>query len=444
MIFFFLLALGSGTAVYGLHAWSEILPTVAEVGICCFSTGVAIAIFGAKIEATNLGRVGDIFAFGAIVISPAWWFFGPFSVAWIIAPALMLSISVMVDHIDDSTKKAVYTSGSRWSTVLFLGMTATVAYLVPQAKIIGDDWPGLTGEDFCAGEVSRSSSGNLLSDKLIPLRAVARLPNVRLSHTEAVNDLDQYAGIMRPWLPYYVFEQQENAWQIAETDRAQSSERRWIQAEMSFCWTTRECINVEQPMPVYGFKEDAASDTNPLERDYTYRYREKFLRDGAAFEMACLPILDREDHAWAFVRPEGTASDGYQVAWLSWDESSAAEVRIRVTRREMDEYIIGLQTLLIDYRNPELRTIAKEGMYESAADFYISSSERDRTQGGFDVARTRLKGIPVLYGFPAEPPENDLEVGKIRESLTYLLRYMNRADNWDANEVAYPLLSELP
>ena len=82
-------------------------------------------------------------------------------------------------------------------------------------------------------------------------------------------------------------------------------------------------------------------------------------------------------------------------------------------------------------------------MYGLGGDFF-TSSERSGDQGGFRVATTRLEGIPKLDGFMQRPPENDLEVEQIQESLTYLLRYLNTADSWDANEVAYPLLSELP
>ena len=415
------------------------LPTVIEVGVSCFLFGIMIVFLGGKIGGPMIGSVGGIFALGAAIATTVWGLAGPFSVAWIIVPALFFALSIFFGRFGYRTKitKKLLAVG------LFLTMTGTVVYLIEQATD-GPIWEPLSAENFCPGEVSKSATGNLLTDKFIPLRAVARLPNVRLSRSEAVDDLSQHAGIMRPWLPYYVFERRKDAIQIAESSSSTNNERKWVIENASFCWTTRECINIEQPMPVYSNSSDANTNTSPLEQSYTYRFEEHLQKKDVQtrFEMPCMPILSRDGRIWAFVRPEGKAREGYQVAWLQWNNTPSAEIRIRVTRREMDEYIVGLQTLLINHRNPENRETAKREMYGKAGDF-ISSSERD-DKAAFQLVTTRLQGIPKLDGFMARPPESDLEVEKIKDDLKYLLRYQNTADNWDVNDVAYPLLSELP
>jgi len=421
------------------------LPTVTEVGVSCFLAGIVVMFLAGKWP--MMGGVGLLFALGAAIIATAWWFIGPFSVAWIIVPTVLFAINILFARSNGRRAfgQNVLAAG------LFLGMSGTVAYHVD--KTIEESHRVIRlplGEDFCPGEVSKSPTGNLLTDKFIPLRAVARLPNIRLSFSDAVDDLSQHAGIMRPWIPYYVFDRRNSAIQIAESPRAKDHERRWVSRGESFCWTTRECINVERPMSIYSESKDALAYANPLEQGYTFRFGEHIAKGGkkqARFEMPCMPILSRKEHVWAFVRPEGKAQEGYQVSWLQWDDSNSsasnsAVIRIRVTRREMDEYIVGLQKLLIEHRNPGKRETAKREMYGMAGDF-ISSSKRDN-KGAFQLVTTRLKGIPKLDGFMARPPENDLEVKKIKDDIKYLLRFQNTKDNWDAYDIAYPLLAKLP
>lgn len=425
---------------YVLHG---VLPTLTEVGVSCLLVGLGLCIFFAAIKACWLLVATNACIVWVVIFWIAWSLNGPFSAWWFVIATVLLSLNLAFSEVMMLQYEKVQSAvddygdhnGERFLAVCLTLMTGgTVAYHVyavaPRPLV------------FCPDEkFQKARTGNLLTENFIPLRAVARLPNVLLYESDDVEDLKGVKGIMRPWLPYYVFEQRDGVIQIAESSHTRNPERLWISEAEAFCWTTRECINVEEPTAVYSREEDVASRVNPLEEGYTYRFGK---HSKLGFEMQCLPILKRKDNIWAFVRPEGSARFGYQVAWLEWSNTSSAEVRIRVTRTEMDEYIMGLQRLLIDYTGPlELRARAKADIYGHGL-AWITDSEDDRKNGGFQLINSQRKGIPKLYGIIKNPPDNDLQVEKIKEDLTTLLRYQLTANNWNADDVAFPLLSELP
>jgi hypothetical protein len=308
------------------------------------------------------------------------------------------------------------------------------------------------------GDANYSPDGYLISDKFIPLRAIARKPNASLFASEQLEYPAGVVGVMTPWQPYYVFKRTKVVSQGSNSAEmrvmligvhAQTAEadRYWVNEDDCFCWTTRECINVEIPIKVYPTRKAAEQDTTPRDEAYTFTHATNFMsgqtgRAEQAFRMASLPVLRREDGGyWCFVRPEGTDA-GYQVCWIKWDgEDPAVVCRIRTSRHEFEEYLSGVRTLMTDYRTPEKSAAAKQDLYATALENMTHASSL--VTDTLDDIKTSQQGIPKLTGFLEMPIESPLQYESVSKRLIGLLQ-LSELDVWDINEIAYIPASDLP
>lgn len=368
-----------------------------------------------------------------------------------------------------------------WITILFIAISGAVAWIntgkrrtanikaVVQAadqvasRLQNDAPPGsddgLPPEDdvvFWPGATQRSARGYLMSDKYIPLRAIPRKPNVSLFQSDAVKYPEGAKDICKPWLPYYVFERKENGKQngvlnIAKRVNAAQVLRLWAQEYECFCWTTRECLNIENPTPIYASREDAETGMNPIDASYTYRYAGHFVSavTGDAsqlFGTAALPVLQREGGKyWCFVSTRGTAR-GYQAYWLKWDpdqDTRGIKCRIRVERKAFDNYVEGLRTLMDDWKNPEKRAESKRGLYDHGLADLAQGAEKLGATGSLNQLRARRQGVPKLTGFLERPITNELQYDVMKDRVVKLLQ-LSLGDIWDGKDVAYIPVEQLP
>ncbi|MBU0717482.1 MAG: hypothetical protein KJ749_04470 [Planctomycetes bacterium] len=302
------------------------------------------------------------------------------------------------------------------------------------AKPVYRFWPGVTEQD--------ERSGYLMSENYIPLRAIAARPNVSMFEGyERVSPagVTGVVGTMRVWQPYFVFERRENAVLIGESLNMESSEARWAPIGLCFCWTTRECLNIEEDIPTYGSLEEARADTDGTNGSpYRYSYGEHFitdpaLRDVATFRMAALPVLDRREGIyWCIAKTEGDVR-GYQTCWIKWDgKDERVVLRFRTTRIEFERYLNGILALERSFREAHL--LGKGVDYVMGAELSESS----------DLSRTkkRLEGIPKIVGYLEQPPESMEEYQQLKQKVLRLLEVSSAVKVWDVNEVAY-LMADL-
>ena len=301
--------------------------------------------------------------------------------------------------------------------------------------------------DFWPDKVKTSKHGYLMSVKYVPLRAIAKSPTAALFKSSKTLFPQGVSGVMKPWFPYYLYDKTEKAMLTGETPRTEADRRMWGRAGECFCWTTRECLNIERETPIYKTYVDAKAKRRPIDRAYTYRYRDHFAprkEDKVrAFEMAALPVLKRRDSTyWCFVRPEGDLK-GYQRCWLRWDGSDPGiECRVRTTRRELEEYLAGLRYLMIAWKNPEKRTEAKRGLYDHGG-AHLTRAERFGG-GALSRIKARREGIPKLTGYLAQPIESPLQYRKMSKDAIKLLRISSSVDIWDRDDVSYVPMNSLP
>jgi hypothetical protein len=267
-----------------------------------------------------------------------------------------------------------------------------------------------------------------------------------LYKTSALEYPQGVVGVARPWYPYYVFQVGDGTLLIGKTSRTLDAERRWVKQQDYFCWTTRQCLSIERATPIYGSKEDAEDDLNPLEDSYSYRYSEQFKSGVGGSEeqfylMTALPVLERDDEYWSFVRPEGTER-GYQVCWLKWDGVNGDVVcRIRISRREFDDYVEGLRDLLSDWKNAAKRADAKRDLYDHG----LAVAARTDVLGAAQATKieSRRTGIPSPWGYLERPITSPLQSDNVTNRVVDLLK-LSLSDVWDIGEVAYFRNDQLP
>jgi len=295
--------------------------------------------------------------------------------------------------------------------------------------------------------VVRSQEGYLVTERQIPIRAIARFPNAPLFTSEDLGFPDGVVAIMRPWLPYYVFEWRGKSILLGERADSPPAERKWARKFDCFCWTTRECLNIEEPLQVYRSLANAESQDNSLQDSYTYSFNQHFMRGKSKeetksqFRMAALPVLHRHDGAyWCFVRPEGDEG-GYGVCWVKWEgDDHRACCRIRSTRRELETYIAGLYQLLRDYESPAMRADATLGLYTQG----VGHLTRARVVQDAQQTEVMRQGIPKLVGYLEYPITSPLQYDKVKKRVLALMAWSNRFSEWDVNEVTYMDVAMLP
>lgn len=417
-----------------------------------------------------------------LVIGITWMVSGPFATAWVLVPFMVIGLLTMFagPRAAQAGCGLIMLAGIAWGVSIGVAhwqqdKTETVVNEVKQEKeaevrekeeqirqreeeiaqlreeveeakrIARKDTRERPVVVFWPEEMVRDEAGFLMTERTyIPIRAIARYPNVPFFASQELAFPDGVIGIMQTWVPHYVFEKQGEALLVGVSASTPEGDRRWVRQADCFCWTTRECLNIDRPVSIYASREDLERRQNPL-GTYDYPYAKHFVsgQDGderQRFRMASLPVLRQvEGRYWCFVRPEGS-DHGYQTCWLEWDgESDLVQCRVRATRREFDEYVLGVRRLMIEYKNPEKRTTAKMSLHDQGQAWLTVSQE----VGDRERVKSRLQGVPKLDGFLASPIEHPLQYDKMNKQILALLN-LGMQDIWDVNDVAYIPLGDLP
>jgi len=303
---------------------------------------------------------------------------------------------------------------------------------------------------FWSGKVIVAERGYLQSDKYIPLRAITKRPNVPFFRSPKLEYPAGVGGIMPAWKPFYVFDRLGNGLLIGESAITPKDERFWVRADECFCWTTRECLNIERPMAIYRTLQDARAGKNAVDEAFAYPYEKHFNRTAEdrrlrPFEMAALPLLDRQEKDyWCFMVPQGGEA-GYELRWVKWTgDVRTVRLRVRTSRAEFDGYINGLLRLIQDYdRHYDGREGTKRDMYSLGLDD-LSRMVSDVDARSIKRINLRRMAVPKLTGFLELPIESELDYRKTRERAVKYLKFCETPECWDADDVGYFDIENLP
>lgn len=312
---------------------------------------------------------------------------------------------------------------------------------------------------FWRGEVGKSPNGDyLLTQKLIPLRAIARRPNVPMFSDKEQGPKKSFRQAMHPWKPYYVYEYDagRSSLRIGEKARKRDEDSLWVLEADVYCWTTREVLNIEKPVPIYESLEDARADKNQIKKSYVFQYGdhgEMRATPSRIPVMKALPVLRREEGKfWSFIRPDPEPQANhdrpYQVCWVRWEgQDPSVGVRLRITRSEFEAYIAGLQKLLYDYRygDSEGKATAHREIKVNAQTVLTGEEEKQdvRRFSNTDLER-RGPGIPRLTGVLESPIQSELQRDNVEKRLKECLSISSDRSLWSAAEVAYLEVDRLP
>lgn len=333
------------------------------------------------------------------------------------------------DKVEHKTREAVATELGFGS---YHEMIEALGDIKPEFRF----WPGVVKRD--------EKEGFLMSESCIPLRSIAAKPNV--SFFESQDRVSSFGttgviGVMEPWTPYFVFELDDKGVSLGDSLWDDEDARRWAATGRCFCWTTRECLNLEEETRTYASLEEAKADAGSSEgTTYQYRYKAHFIRDPdrkavAAYRMAALPILDRKDSVyWCIAKPEGDTG-GYEVCWIKWNgEDNSVTLRFRTTRVEYERYVRGIMRFERQFRESRMAIVRKGIDYTVGADI---SEHRD------DPLNKLLEGIPKISGYLQQPPSTMGEYAQLKEKALELLKISNSPALWDCNDVAYLTLDQV-
>lgn len=310
---------------------------------------------------------------------------------------------------------------------------------------------------FWRGEVKPSEDGYLLTQKLIPLRAIARRPNVPMFSSEEQSPVESFRQVMHTWKPYYVYKYDaaRGALRVAEKARLSEEEALWVLETDVYCWTTREVLNIEQPLPIYASLEDARADKNRIKESYVFRYSEHAENHATPSRMpmmAALPVLRREEGKfWSFIRPDPEPQPGldrpYQVCWIRWEgQTPSVSVRLRITRPEFEDYTNGLQRLLYDYQYgaPDEKSSAHKEIYADAQVVKTGEQKQDVNRLSNTQLETRTPGIPHPSGILLNSIQSELQANDVSKRLLECLKMGNDRSLWGATEIAYVEVDRMP
>jgi hypothetical protein len=311
---------------------------------------------------------------------------------------------------------------------------------------------------FWRGEVKQAADGYLLTQKQIPLRAIARRPNVPMFASKDQGAEESFRQVMNPWRPYYVYlyDPVKGALRVGEQARLKEEDALWVLEADVYCWTTREVLNIEQPLPLYETLDDAKADKNRIRENYIFRYADHVEGrpgEGRVPVMAALPVLRREDGKyWSFIRPDPEPDPArdrpYQVCWIHWEGNDpSVSVRLRITRPEFEEYTGGLQKLLYDwtYGSSEDKSKAHEDMIRSTQRNITGEKDENRgKQFSTTDLQTRTQGIPHPTGILVSGILNELQADNVKKRLKEcLVMGLDRA-LWNKAEIAYLEVDRIP
>lgn len=342
---------------------------------------------------------------------------------------------------------------------IVIGIIAFFVYrnytMTTEGKLIFEDDKG-----FWRGEVkpSEKEGGYLLTQKLIPLRAIARRPNVPMFSNKEQGPKESFRQVMQPWKPYYVYEYDagRKVLRIGEKARKRDEDSLWALEADVYCWTTREVLNIEKPVPIYASLEDARADKNRIKESYVFGYGDHSQNRATQSRMPvmmALPVLRREEGKfWSFIRPDPEPQTNqdrpYQVCWIRWEgQDPSASVRLRITRPEFESYIAGLQKLLYDYRygDSEGKATAHREMRINAQTAATGEEERQHVSRFSNTQlEERTKGIPHPSGILVSSIQSELQKDNVEKRLKECVNMSSDRSLWGATEVAYVEVDRLP
>ena len=294
--------------------------------------------------------------------------------------------------------------------------------------------------EFWSGKIMREETKYgleyLVTDNLIPVRAIAGSPDVKIFETKdkaSAFGKSGAVGIMQVWYPYFLFDRTDNAALIGRSLNTPDEERRWVPIGLCICWTTRECLSLERGVLIYKSLEDAKEGKGG--KLYTYAFKDHFImdpsrKDVASFHLAALPVIQRVDKFyWRVARPDIYAGK-YETCWIKWDgKDSDVVLRFRTTRQEYTRYINGLWSLRTNIREKEGEFLGKAVDWVTAAEL---SGHSDHS-----TTRKRLNAVPLIGGTWLGPPETIEELGLLKKKLNTALRVDSAEDLWDCTDTAY-------
>ena len=291
---------------------------------------------------------------------------------------------------------------------------------------------------FWEGKTFLSEQGYIVTENYLPLRALARKPNVRLFRNSTDRQAMDVVGTMEPWEPYYVYSFAINDGRM-QIGKSGADDKLWVSYDDCFCWPTRECLSIEGPTPVYK-NIDALKGNNPIEPGYTYKFEDHFHKR-TGLDDANRKFARQESYFWCVLRPEGDAS-GYQKCWIEFKgDSSAASFRIRTSREEWARYLTDLYNLQNEYRNQARSEDVKQDLLKLGVSFLAFNSKEPSKSIG--QTYTQAKGILKPTGGIQGLLRNDLEYDKFRDKFVKLAEFDSTTDNWDS-DTAFPLVDILP
>lgn len=419
--------------------------------------GIVVAIFQAlglfqiasREREPHLSVLGLLWLITTAVVAYYWKTSGPLAWSWVFGPYIVLGILFgTMGHQAQQT----HTHKMGCSSALNVGVVWIIVYFAsgskPPEQAARPEVDSFRA--FWTDNVLHSEHGYLTSSKFIPLRAIARRPNPNLYTKPDSENAGDVGGVMDAWAPYYVFANTEKSLLVATQPGAKQEERMWALVKDCFCWTTRECLNIEKPVTIYKALEDAKAGKNALDTKYVYPFKEHFTpadkkSKKRGFAMASLPIFANvEGKYFGFVRPEGT-SGLYEMCWLAWDgQDGDVECRLRVSRREFEQFIVGIRGLMTDYQNIEKKADAKKSMYADAQEHIMQVKRPQGSEVDVNMIKTRNEGIPRLDGYLQRPIESELEYDKVKTSVLKMMEMSNNNDLWDNDDVSFIKLSEMP
>ncbi len=318
-----------------------------------------------------------------------------------------------------------------------------------------------SSKHFWHEKTTVSEYGYLLSSADIPIRAIARRPNVLLYSKLGGSRRNGVSALMTPWKPYYVYEYDKDARAMRIHDGVIATEKvaeltSWVYEDDVYCWTTREVLSLERPFELYASKEDANEDRNPVLKSYDYPFTKHFAEgqeiNGRVklIKIAGLPVIRQEQGLyWAVLcpdpDPDPTADLPYPVYWVRWDGGSEGAVcRLLTTRREMDDFINGIHTLLRTWKAASQADRA--GISEDIMETGQAVITQEKGSGRYDMTslNRRKIGIPKLTAGVIKPIENELEYSNMVKRLDKMLRLSSSDDIWGVDDVGYIPLEEMP
>ena len=278
--------------------------------------------------------------------------------------------------------------------MLLLWIGAGVALVFFSSK---EPEPGVSSpETFWPGKTFVSENGYLITENYLPLRALARKPNVRL-YPDPKRSADASKVIaMQPWSPYYVYDFAPG-FGTMEIGLENSTEKKWVAYDDCFCWPTRECMTIEQPIDLYS-NMDNAKRGSAFETEYIYKFTEHFLIKSSLSEetdlhmIPSLPVIARKESIyWCIMRPEGDES-GYGKCWVKVESSDmGVDFRIRTSREEFDKYLGDLYRLIRVFRNRARSHDTANDIAQLFVSFYSFGSKSESS--GHSGVRLQVKGI---------------------------------------------------